>query len=73
MASKRGQRRRACASKHRYESLSDAMANKKRLKKKGVTVCAYACSFCGGFHVGHAPRRIRQSIRATIAAREVTR
>jgi hypothetical protein len=28
---------------------------------------AYGCDFCGGFHFGHPPRRVRQAISASPA------
>lgn len=34
----------------------------------GRPMSAYRCKFCGGWHVGHMPKRILQAMRARQAA-----
>jgi hypothetical protein len=66
MASKRALRRKSCARKKRYASYSDAtrsIAGLYRQGKKDGMLLVYACQFCGGFHFGHPPAHILQSIR----------
>ena len=57
MASKRRIRRQSCARKRRHESRDQANVQVSRLirggKTRGGKVIAYACPFCGGWHVGH--------------------
>lgn len=56
--------RRGCEGKRRYESETEAYQHMTALRKKdGARVNYYACPLCEGFHVGHTPRRVRQSIR----------
>jgi hypothetical protein len=65
MASKRGERRRRCESKQRYadreEALHAAIAANRR--EKSVWIVPYACHFCGGWHIGHAPKSAMDSMR----------
>lgn len=58
MTSKRRLRRRACTGKHRYpdEATARAAIWRQRRRWDGF-MRAYRCSFCGGWHIGHAPRR----------------
>lgn len=63
MASKRCLRRKACSRKRRYldaTSAHAAAANARRIT--GELITAYGCRFCGGFHIGHPPVRVRQAI-----------
>jgi hypothetical protein len=59
MASKRRLRRKACGGKHRHASQEEAVAHSISLRRKGETgvLNAYHCGYCGGYHVGHAPRQ----------------
>lgn len=60
MSSKRRIRRRSCEGKHRYTSAKAARAAISGLHhRKGDQgyMQAYHCSFCGGFHFGHPPKR----------------
>lgn len=65
MSSKRAIRRRSCKSKQRFGSQLAASAAIGRLRRNtGDTswMTTYRCQFCGGWHFGHTPSRIRQSI-----------
>lgn len=67
MASKRAQRRKACTGKIRYADAAAAKAGLARLHHhKGYSgfMTPYQCQFCGGWHFGHPPRRVRQAIAA---------
>ncbi len=55
MASKRRLRRKRCTGKKRHETIRAAMAF---ARSPGLN--AYKCNFCGGYHVGHVPRKIRK-------------
>lgn len=59
MASKRRLRRKGCTHKVRHES--EAFAKIAAYKTKG-RVGAYKCKFCGGWHVGHAPKKVRRAM-----------
>lgn len=66
MSSKRAIRRRECQGKQRFVSEVAARAGIASLRRgKGVTdaLHTYACSFCGGYHYGHPPAKVLQSIR----------
>ena len=67
MASKRRIRRRACGTKKRFGTQDDAMAEVRRRVavtkgKMGGKLAAYHCQFCHGYHIGHPPAKVRQSI-----------
>jgi hypothetical protein len=62
MSSKRAQRWKACESKIAYATRE--AARRRCFDRMGV----YECGFCGAFHVGHVPKRVRQSRRAIAAA-----
>lgn len=67
VASKRGIRRKACGHKKRYATQAEALIGIRVLRR--TTHCVdmllpYACRFCGGFHFGHPPARVRQAIRS---------
>lgn len=62
MASKRLQRRKACAGKVRHGSQEEATAHAIHLRRKdGDRVRAYRCPFCRSWHVGHTPHARRQA------------
>ena len=67
MASKRAQRRKSCSGKVRYNSTAAAVAGISSLTRaKGYQgkMLPYKCGFCGGYHFGHPPARIRQALGA---------
>ena len=67
MASKRRLRRRACGSKRRYLTERDARAAISSLRHhtgQADLLTTYRCDFCNGFHFGHPPARVRQSMAA---------
>lgn len=57
MASKRAIRRRACMSKVRHETKAAAMRARWKYHSRGCGLSAYQCRFCGGWHIGHGPKR----------------
>lgn len=61
MASKRKQRRKACTGKVRHETLEFALIAKKMVPY-GKELVAYKCKSCGGFHIGHPPKKVRRAI-----------
>ena len=64
MASKRHLRRKACTGKVRYETAQAAQhAATAACRRANAWIVAYGCRFCGGHHIGHPPRHVRQSIR----------
>lgn len=62
MSSKRARRRQACAGKQRHETEAAARAHAASLYRKrgaqGLNV--YKCKFCGAWHVGHRPLRLKE-------------
>lgn len=62
MSSKRRLRRKSCAGKRRFESLTEALTAQCNLNRKrdwGDRMRPYRCKFCSGFHFGHCgPSRI---------------
>jgi len=65
MASKRRQRRKACDGKVRYKTSKSAHNEAfRRMRESGEWLNSYKCAFCKGFHIGHPPKRVRQSILA---------
>jgi hypothetical protein len=66
VASKRRVRRQACGDKARYPDETVATAAlisfKRRVPDRGW-MHAYHCRWCGQWHIGHPPGRVRQSIR----------
>ena len=59
MASRRAERRRACERKKRYER-DEAVKVMVQLRRKGEPhMNAYHCRYCGGWHVGHLPKKLR--------------
>jgi hypothetical protein len=77
MASRRGIRRKSCERKRRYPDAASALAAARAYRRdfagdawRGrVGSGAYACQFCGGYHVGH---RSRKSAQAANARREAS-
>ena len=64
MSSKRYQRRRSCDNKKRYGTRADARSAVRALAIQGQRwVMEWRCGHCGFWHVGHAPRWIRERIR----------
>jgi hypothetical protein len=60
---KRKLRRKSCTGKIRYESFNDANKHAVSMHyKTGQWFAAYHCKFCGGWHIGHPPYSVRQSI-----------
>lgn len=68
MASKRHIRRKACKGKVRYTSSKAAMAAafQARNRTHGDWIISYGCRFCGGFHIGHPPAKVRKAIRSRV-------
>ena len=66
MASKRKQRYIQCERKIRYANESSAASKCKALRKKlnDHALGWYRCKFCGGYHIGHRPKKLVQSIRS---------
>jgi hypothetical protein len=67
MASKRRLRRRSCQTKRRFGSNEEAQAAVRRRVassggKLGGQLLTYRCPFCNGYHIGHPPDRVRQSM-----------
>ncbi|WP_431511621.1 hypothetical protein [Variovorax sp. DAIF25] len=65
MSSKRAIRRKQCTGKQRYASELDARAAISTLhRNKGYQglLTPYRCSFCNGFHFGHAPANVRRKM-----------
>lgn len=67
MASKRRLRRKACTGKVRYGTQEDcdkvmrAVNSKSEVRQR---MSAYKCKFCNGWHFGHTPKKVIQSINA---------
>ena len=56
-----------CLKKHRFETQAEALlASKDRQRKIRQGLTPYLCPFCGGYHYGHTPRRVRQAIRSRL-------
>lgn len=67
MASKRALRRKSCGRKVRYQTQEAALTGLRSLiydKGWQGKMFAYHCQFCRGFHYGHPPARVRQSLKA---------
>lgn len=65
MSSKRAQRRRACTGKIGYQDLDAAVAAAGEVwRRYRDSLNAYRCRFCGRFHLGHPPARVRQAMRS---------
>lgn len=56
--------RRACEGKVRHpDQASAAVAMRRLLARSPLTMMSfYECPSCGGWHVGHTPKGVRQSI-----------
>lgn len=65
MASKRGQRRRACGKKVKHEK-DAAFREALRLRRlyPGERIDAYKCEHCHQWHVGHRTKEQQQAISA---------
>lgn len=63
MSSKRHIRRKMCTRKRRYIQMGDAQGAVDRLNTTYKTrMLIYKCKFCGGWHVGHPPRVVRDQL-----------
>lgn len=60
MASKRRIRRKMCQGKKRHKDMHGALIAIRLSGHKGMM--PYKCKFCGFFHVGHPPAKIRHAI-----------
>jgi len=61
MASKRRVRRKQCQHKKRHPDQQSARYHRFLLNQKdGEQMNVYKCRFCGGWHVGHQPRKRRK-------------
>lgn len=63
MASKRRRRRRECSGKQRFGSQGAAAGMIGRLSRIGKMrpgLHAYACQFCGGWHIGRGGKGLRR-------------
>lgn len=58
MASKRRLRRKACDGKVRFVDVATAKKTRHYLKWDGKRINVYHCSFCHGYHIGHAPLKL---------------
>lgn len=67
MSSKRAIRRKQCKSKTRYDTQGQAQRALNGLRRNtgdSSVMTAYHCRWCGGFHFGHTPYRVRLSMGA---------
>jgi hypothetical protein len=67
VSSKRALRRKASKGKARYATEAEARQAIVRLRRgTGTTawLTAYRCAFCGGFHFGHPPAKVRIALGA---------
>lgn len=63
MASKRRQRRKSCDGKVRYATENAAKSAAYQLAQlHGERMNAYKCQFCGGWHAGHTPAKVRRIV-----------
>jgi len=54
---------RACKGKVKYGTMGEAaLAAKSAERHYRAWFTAYQCRYCGGYHFGHPPRQVRQSI-----------
>jgi len=64
MASKRHIRRKVCKQKKYYRTRYAALEAVRLYRQRfGQHLNAYRCCFCGGWHLGHPPRRIAIELR----------
>jgi len=73
MASKRHLRRKSCEGKIRFTDAASAQraATSHEYAFKHWMV-PYPCKFCGGYHIGHPNKKIKQKIIATMASKGPT-
>lgn len=65
MSSKRQIRRRQCGHKRRYPDAATASAAANFLRRwTGERLTAYACPWCGQWHIGHPNRKQKQAMKA---------
>lgn len=64
MSSKRRLRRKSCTGKERFvDQLAAQAAIGRLIRARGSGsgyLTPYRCSFCNGFHFGHAPARVHR-------------
>jgi hypothetical protein len=64
MASKRAKRRKDCGGKVQYSSQTRAVGALIVINKREASgMHSYKCPFGNHWHLGHAPKRVRQAIR----------
>ena len=66
MSSKRAIRRKMCDGKVRYASQKEAFTAAKQSNKRDGSnwIVPYRCTFCGYWHIGHAPKAVRRSMKS---------
>jgi len=63
MASKRQVRRSECGNKKKFDTFEEAGRSSKissMITKRRIM--AYKCKWCGGFHIGHPPKKVKQRV-----------
>lgn len=56
-------RKKACYGKIKYATMTEAAeAARSAERHYKAWLTPYPCRYCGGFHFGHPPRQVRQSI-----------
>lgn len=68
MSRKRSHKEKSCTGKIRHGSQRQARDHARELQVTGEPwVMAYRCRYCGGWHVGHAPEKLRQKLKKRVA------
>ncbi len=63
MSSKRHVRRKQCTGKVTHATMQAAEEAARASSRKFKTrLSAYKCRFCGGYHVGHTPAKLRRKL-----------
>lgn len=66
MSSKRRIRRKSCQSKKRYSTMDEAYSALRQAIKREETfkgaMNVYPCKFCGGYHIGHISKIIKERV-----------
>jgi len=60
MSSARGRKRKECTGKIGYETQHDAIMALRRVSISDLH--SYKCRFCGKWHLGHVPWKVRKII-----------
>jgi hypothetical protein len=69
MASKRGikrrEQRKSCGDKVKYNDQTSAVAALISIKSrtKDYSIGTYKCKFCGSWHIGHTPNKVKNAIK----------